>query len=1085
MLSSLDIEQYKDAMRLCKAPDMANIALVRALHAFCLSCLGDRVEALRMCEAVMRAPVLDKNVIDTLSPTLRNLREEHMLAPCYEKAIAASPNDHELVIDLFFLYTKQCEFKKMQLTAQKLYKALNNTSFLFWSVTSQILQPDLPPAMYTVAERMLQKVLYDPKNASQPGAEEVELYVEVLKRQSKLAEAVSALTDLSGRKVDTLINDENDFKVKGSLVKLNRLRLMSLKVEILKSRCQKFTGSDSLIGIGEKASATDREELEQCVTALQAELEAILALYPDQWPAHTTLIELLVERSLVDEHRAFLAEQQCKHPKLRGPFLAEMYLATTARAQGKASIDIEPLLLNYMTMFSTRSCCFSDMKPYIESLSTSKPDALSDIAMVALGKAGENFKMIEDLVNGRPGDEAAVTVDAITLTEGEGEGEQQSMQAEPVGSEGPDSSEAGADLDPEAAKAAKIKARNKAKKAKQRERKKEKAAEQKAPSGDVEALAEAKVDEMRNQLLDLLCSLCKHEQIYLFCTVMNHAIKKSSAADWAGALTSSITEHNPRRQWMYELTRTRCLGGVGGDREVQPGDELLLVSCLAHKLRFRDRSEFSHDAVQSKADAGAVGTAVLSSRDVSLLVQWASVLELGITGSPHNHVPKLEYLEPLRMLAAGETAMATYGALKARYIQNDSMSYLILPILIESGLFTEAARQNKIACNFHTGAGRDTADMMSECFKHSNYAKALELNVFRNKCKRSTQLALSKVEMALLDLTDSTHSAQDAALYLETSFAGNLSEKFDSAALLDSLSDNFDFNLLVRADLTSSEEQAADATRCIQMKSRISRSYKWLYVLWTLLKTDKSATEEGNPGTDNSGDGCSPDDAFETMNSKLRDLKDSTACDTSANAVEETYIQWDQIINCGGSEFEHTLSITALAYFDLHHLMKSNGEITLARADETLSLLALVETQLCLGECTRKLRHPDWIRRMSAFTRTVCTFLSLLIQAAYDLPAYKSNAATQEVVKKVANRFEALLEGVVRAIPSAVDMDAINSEADRLVESSKAVAGFEGEAVQRRAAVVVSQVLSSQALSYTRLRTVLKAKLLALQEAKR
>ena len=70
------------------------------------------------------------------------------------------------------------------------------------------------------------------------------------------------------------------------------------------------------------------------------------------------------------------------------------------------------------------------------------------------------------------------------------------------------------------------------------------------------------------------------------------------------------------------------------------------------------------------------------------------------------------------------------------YIQNDSMSYVILPVLIESGLITEAIKQNRIICTFHAGAKRDTADMMTTCFKFGNYMKVLELQSFMNKCQK-------------------------------------------------------------------------------------------------------------------------------------------------------------------------------------------------------------------------------------------------------------------------------------------------------------------------------------------------------------
>lgn len=68
--------------------------------------------------------------------------------------------------------------------------------------------------------------------------------------------------------------------------------------------------------------------------------------------------------------------------------------------------------------------------------------------------------------------------------------------------------------------------------------------------------------------------------------------------------------------------------------------------------------------------------------------------------------------------------------------QVDSMSYLITPLLLESGMLSEASRQYRHMFLFHTGARRDTAEMITKCFKFGNYTKALELSNFSEKCKK-------------------------------------------------------------------------------------------------------------------------------------------------------------------------------------------------------------------------------------------------------------------------------------------------------------------------------------------------------------
>lgn len=88
------------------------------------------------------------------------------------------------------------------------------------------------------------------------------------------------------------------------------------------------------------------------------------------------------------------------------------------------------------------------------------------------------------------------------------------------------------------------------------------------------------------------------------------------------------------------------------------------------------------------------------------LMNWAQLLLYGVETSPYNHVLKLDLLEPYRELAIGEASLVTFSLLRAKNIQNDSMSYLIIPALVEAGFFKEAMRQNLIICSFHRSCKR-------------------------------------------------------------------------------------------------------------------------------------------------------------------------------------------------------------------------------------------------------------------------------------------------------------------------------------------------------------------------------------------
>jgi hypothetical protein len=50
-------------------------------------------------------------------------------------------------------------------------------------------------------------------------------------------------------------------------------------------------------------------------------------------------------------------------------------------------------------------------------------------------------------------------------------------------------------------------------------------------------------------------------------------------------------------------------------------------------------------------------------------LHWSSVVLIGVEGSPCNFAPRLELLEPLRILAAGETSLVAFNRLSTKYVQ--------------------------------------------------------------------------------------------------------------------------------------------------------------------------------------------------------------------------------------------------------------------------------------------------------------------------------------------------------------------------------------------------------------------------------
>lgn len=189
---------------------------------------------------------------------------------------------------------------------------------------------------------------------------------------------------------------------------------------------------------------------------------------------------------------------------------------------------------------------------------------------------------------------------------------------------------------------------------------------------------------------------------------------------------------------------------------------------------------------------------------------------------------QLEALDPLRHLGCGEALLTNFRALGVRYIQNDSLSYLILPSLLECGLYDEALKLNRQVLAFQLVAIKDANDMSVRAYQSKSYGSIFEMGAFMLKCTRSLQLALSKSDMIMLELIK-VKSLEESELYMSQLLAGSLPESEPVLAFsqgggeeyLASLSDNMDYTVLVRPDYARAEEERDAHLRRLASERRI------------------------------------------------------------------------------------------------------------------------------------------------------------------------------------------------------------------------------------------------------------------------
>ena len=938
LYSLIEEEKYDEAIKYSGRKDMRNLLLAQSLSAYCHACQKKYTQALEIARAVMRSLPTGESTLNAINHTLKQCRRENELAAFYEALIEAYPNlSVHYLNEIFAIHARLHDAKKMQFTAQKLYKVTSQRCFVFWTVTSMLLQEDLVPTMLTVAERMLGKVLLEPlavasfsdnlsfvstrsstqHQGPQPGAEELELYIEVCCRQGRYSECINTIGSLcvnSRRSIN--LHDQTNFNANGALVQPTLLRLSAARVRLNDLNLSRLVAASNSCDVskvtlehGNVAIRPEFTAVNAARGALQTELLDQLRLLPDQWSTHMRLSQLVVERldsaptgppdsgdqgtdnvspRSMASHRAYLRELHASHPQFRGPLLAELELLRQWRAGKKGRLsnsnpltaayagslplhwertplpsdfavcvfaasswrdwfdEYVSLICAYADRFLSKQCCFSDLRTHIEvmsgSLDSSLPVIFPDIATNAADDEIGGFlnafsewarkrariveQQLDQSVSAFGSHKLVDDGDTLKASNPLGDFEGSSLRATPTPVTSTQKETHGA-------------------------KSKKKSVANPCTSNSCVAFVPPKVfphlqEADRIVILDQLCSISNLRQFDVFCTTL-----LMNLPSWGIQARHCILEN--RLLSLYSRTKSMCVSGVGGERDVQPGDELLLCAssqCRA-TLLLSLRSSPSEDGVDTlkEVEPQVLQPSSSATRSLFICTKWIRLLLYGSEMSPHAFSHRVEILEPLRVAAMTQTALVAYDHLKPRHMQHDSLSYLVIPLLLESGWYVEAREMYVRLNNFARQAQLDTAEMIARSFRHSNYSAALDMQTFLRKVTRSLYLHVAVCEMPLLDLllTPRLMQPELASEYLQqfcdrnlTGVAPSLVEEppalplFVTGAHLSipcpsllaiediaSLVDNADYCVLGRFDTTSKQETAEIVLRRTQLGKRI------------------------------------------------------------------------------------------------------------------------------------------------------------------------------------------------------------------------------------------------------------------------
>ncbi|CAI5716743.1 unnamed protein product [Hyaloperonospora brassicae] len=192
----------------------------------------------------------------------------------------------------------------------------------------------------------------------------------------------------------------------------------------------------------------------------------------------------------------------------------------------------------------------------------------------------------------------------------------------------------------------------------------------------------------------------------------------------------------------YEATNWLNIGSAGGQREVQLTDDLLLLA--AH---------FLLDIYQR------------SSGHREYLKRAAGLLEYGLERSAYNFQMKLLLSRVYGYLGAAEAMLKRHAELDVKYIQLDSLSFLVLDKMLDLCQYAEAQKLTDAIEALHRSTLHDTPEYIVRAYRLGVYSKVVDMSSFLHKrMKKSHTLAISKGETLRFKLLDSL-AAGPAALY--------------------------------------------------------------------------------------------------------------------------------------------------------------------------------------------------------------------------------------------------------------------------------------------------------------------------------
>lgn len=155
--------------------------------------------------------------------------------------------------------------------------------------------------------------------------------------------------------------------------------------------------------------------------------------------------------------------------------------------------------------------------------------------------------------------------------------------------------------------------------------------------------------------------------------------------------------------------------------------------------------------------------------------------------SPSNHTIKLLLVILLNSVGAISPSLKLFKSLDTKYIQTDTLSYIITRRFNSTGKVVVANTFTKASSKFYSRTGRDTNDFTISCYKFGSFGKISEINTVRSRIKNSLQHLIVRIDRIFSSLIIETTEQ-----YPLSTLCNDIQELASNTPKLDELVDNRD-----------------------------------------------------------------------------------------------------------------------------------------------------------------------------------------------------------------------------------------------------------------------------------------------------